>query len=121
MCSVEPLDSVTVPLPAHEPSKPANGPPDWAPPVDTDTRRAPPTPAAVTARPKWLEANKFMVRFPSQSTLLPKEASRRIDDLVSSQQCRFKSGNARAVAADVRKGPSSGHRALPATGIFQHG
>src|SRR5919201_1579134 len=64
MCSVVPLDSVTVPVPDHEPSKPAKGPLAWLLPTDTESNSAAPTPAAVKARPNRLEANKFMVSFP---------------------------------------------------------
>src|SRR5690242_1622527 len=64
MRSVVPLDSATVPVPDHEPSKPAKGPLACVLPAETDSNSAAPTPAAVRARPNRLEANKFMVRFP---------------------------------------------------------
>src|SRR5262249_47548777 len=82
MCSLVPLDSVTVPLPDHEPSKPAKGPLAWVVPPDTDSNSAAPTPAAVKARPNRLEANKFMVSFPFNRRLAT-DASRHIEHLVA--------------------------------------
>src|SRR3977135_2009865 len=67
MCSVVPLDSATVPEPDHDPSKPANGPLDWAWPAETDNNSAAPTPAAATAWPNRPEPNSFMVSFPIQN------------------------------------------------------
>ena len=68
MRSVLPFESVTVPLPAHAPAKPTKGPLAWVLPDETDSNSAAPTPAAVTARPTRLEADKFMMSFPSQET-----------------------------------------------------
>src|SRR6476646_3038779 len=65
MRSVVPSESVTVPLPAHVPSKPANGP-DWAFTADTDSMSAAPTPATLIACPNQFEPNSFISRFPSK-------------------------------------------------------
>ena len=66
-----PSDSETVPLPDHEPSKPANGL-DWAWPADTDNNSAAPTPAALMACPNELESNSFISSFPFKLTFLNK-------------------------------------------------
>src|ERR1700748_3096600 len=95
MRSVVPSDSATVPLPDHVPSKPANGP-DWAWPADTESISAAPMPAALTARPKRLEPNRFILRFPIKNEVLNQDTSRRIKVLVSPNYIRFnpsRSGN----------------------------
>src|SRR5690348_8021716 len=89
MCSVEPSESETVPVPDHAPSKPANGPEDWAWPADTDNISAAPMPAALIACPNRLEPNSFIVSFPIQKDVL-KRPSRRIESLVSPSSVRFK-------------------------------
>src|ERR1700710_3137433 len=95
MRSVVPSDSATVPLPDHVPSKPANGP-DWAWLADTESISAAPMPAALIARPKRLEPNRFILRFPVKNDVLSQDTSRRIKVLVSPNYIRFKpsrSGN----------------------------
>src|SRR5258708_8224592 len=67
MRSVFPSESATVPLPDHDPLKPANGP-DWEWLTDTDSMSAPPTPAALIACPNNLEPNNFISNFPIQRT-----------------------------------------------------
>src|SRR6266850_4249160 len=89
MRSVVPSDSATVPLPDHDPSKPANGP-DWAWLADSDNINAAPTPAAVIARPRILEPNSFILRFPVKNDVLNQDTSRRIKVLVSPNYIRFK-------------------------------
>src|SRR5882757_4525468 len=89
MRSVVPSDSATVPLPDHVPSKPANGP-DWAWLADSDSISAAPMPAALIARPKRLEPNRFILRFPVKNDVLNEDTSRRIKVLVSPNYIRFK-------------------------------
>src|ERR1700710_2331916 len=89
MRSVVPSDSATVPLPDHVPSKPANGP-DWAWLADTESISAAPMPAALIARPKRLEPNRFILRFPVKNDVLGQDTSRRIKVLVSPNYIRFK-------------------------------
>src|SRR5882672_185432 len=91
MRSVVPSDSATVPLPDQDPSKPANGP-DWAWLADTDNINAAPTPAAAIARPKTLEPNSFILRFPVKNDVLDQDTSRRIKVLVSPNYIRFNQG-----------------------------
>ena len=69
MRSDVPSESATVPLPDHDPLKPANGP-DWAWLTDTDNMSAAPTPAAVIACPNKPEPNNFISNFPIQMTFL---------------------------------------------------
>src|SRR6267142_2821566 len=71
MRSDVPSESATVPLPDHDPLKPANGP-DWAWLTDTDNMSAAPTPAAVIACPNKPEPNNFISNFPIQMTFLYK-------------------------------------------------
>src|ERR1700716_1355314 len=89
MRSVVPSDSATVPLPDHVPSNPANGP-DWAWLADTESISAAPRLAALIARPKRLEPNRFILRFPVKSDVLNQDTSRRIKVLVSPNYIRFK-------------------------------
>src|SRR5882757_1933453 len=89
MRSVVPSDSATVPLPDHVPSKPANGP-DWAWLADTESISAAPMLAALIARPKRLEPNRFILRFPIKNDVLDQDTSRRIKVLVSPNYIRFK-------------------------------
>src|ERR1700730_5384998 len=99
MRSVVPSESATVPLPDHAPLKPANGP-DWAWPADTNTNHAPPTPAALTACRDKLETHNFITGFPIQIDDAIPDRSRRIEDLVSPQNVRFKSQVGRSNCAD---------------------
>ena len=69
LASDAPSESATVPLPDHDPLKPANGP-DWEWLTDTDSMSAPPTPAALIACPNNLEPNNFISNFPIQMTFL---------------------------------------------------
>src|SRR6267143_1871277 len=69
MRSDVPSESATVPLPDHDPLKPANGP-DWARLSDTDNMSAAPTPVAVIACPNKPEPNNFISNFPIQMTFL---------------------------------------------------
>src|SRR5882762_8401316 len=71
MRSDVPSESATVPLPDHDPLKPANGP-DWAWLTDTDNMSAAPTPAAVIACPNKPEPNNFISNCPIQMTFLYK-------------------------------------------------
>src|SRR5882672_9830879 len=71
MRSDVPSESATVPLPDHDPLKPANGP-DWAWLTDTDNMSAAPIPAAVIACPNKPEPNNFISNFPIQMTFLYK-------------------------------------------------
>src|ERR1700716_1887947 len=89
MRSVVPSDSATVPLPDHVPSNPANGP-DWAWLADTESISAAPRLAALIARPKRLEPNRFILRFPVKNDVLDQDTSRRIKVLVSPNYIRFK-------------------------------
>src|SRR3981081_2667516 len=89
MRSVVPSDSATVPLPDHVPSKPANGP-DWAWPAEAESISAAPTPAALSAWPKRLEPNRFILRFPVKNDVLNQDTSRRTKVLVSPNYIRFK-------------------------------
>src|SRR5882757_3661658 len=89
MRSVVPSDSATVPLPDHVPSNPANGP-DWAWLADTESISAALRLAALIARPKRLEPNRFILRFPIKNDVLNQDTSRRIKVLVSPNYIRFK-------------------------------
>jgi hypothetical protein len=110
MCSVDPSDSVTVPVPDHDPSKPANGA-DWAWPADTDNISATPIPAALIACPNKLEPKSFISDFPIQIDDLVQDTSRRIEGLVSPQCVRFKSQIVRC----LRPGACSYRLGKPAT------
>jgi hypothetical protein len=63
MCSVVPSESETVPVPDHDPLKPAKGL-DWAWLVDIDNISAAPTAAASMACPNKPETESFMLNFP---------------------------------------------------------
>jgi hypothetical protein len=88
--SVVPSDSETVPLPDHDPSKPANGAADWAWLADTESISAALKLAALIACPKRLEPNRFILRFPVKNDVLNQDTSRRIKVLVSPNYIRFK-------------------------------
>src|ERR1700730_18610756 len=95
MRSVVPSDSATVPLPDHVPSNTTNGP-DWAWLADIESISAAPMLAALIARPKRLEPNRFILRFPVKNDVLNQDTSRRVKVLVSPNYIRFKpsrSGN----------------------------
>src|ERR1700738_1944255 len=101
MRSVVPSESETVPLPAHDPSKPANGP-DWAWLACTDNRSAAPTPAALIACPN--RPNSFISDFPIQMDVLMQDTSRHIEALVSPRCLRF--NDKPAAACNCANGPA---------------
>src|SRR5882757_1819755 len=87
MCSVVPLERVTLPAPVQFPSKPAKGPAACAWLAVTDIMSAAPTPAAVSACPKKPKPKRFIVSFPIKIDVLTKDTSRRIEDLVFPTAC----------------------------------
>src|ERR1700733_8625405 len=90
MRSVVPSESETVPVPDHDPSKPAKGP-DCAWLADIDNISAAPTAAALMACPNKPETESFISNFPVQIDAVLRDMSRRIEGLVSPRWLRFMS------------------------------